>query len=176
MLRRTDAQPSRQELAALAKFLEGALLHIEASEKQTVRHCAELERRLLDIEWAFYASTSWLGRNDRPQGISDLGDFISPQPALRAYLEKHVLGEGRLPPGAIEVDSHALARDLMLSGFGVALLPQGLGQDAVTSGQAQTLLPQTALCPTRLNLTFPNRGDMVPRVRAFADHICAHYR
>lgn len=135
-----------------------------------------IERRLLDIEWAFYASTSWLERKGRPENISEVEDFISPQPVLRGYLEKHVLGGVSLPAGAIEVDSHALARDLMLKGFGVALLPQGLCQDAVMSGNAEPLLPHAGLRPTRLNLTFPNRADMVPRVRAFADHICAHFR
>jgi hypothetical protein len=35
---------------ALAGFLEEALSHIEAGEKQAVRHYAEFERRLLDIE------------------------------------------------------------------------------------------------------------------------------
>lgn len=135
-----------------------------------------IERRLLDIEWAFYASASWLKRKGRPENISEVEDFISPQPILRAYLEKHVLGGVSLPTGAIEVDSHAMARDLMLNGFGVALLPQGLCQDAVMTGNAEPLLPHAGLRPTRLNLTFPNRADMVPRVRAFADHICAHFR
>lgn len=135
-----------------------------------------IERRLLDIEWAFYASASWLKRKGRPENISEVEDFISPQPILRAYLEKHVLGGVSLPTGAIEVDSHAMARDLMLNGFGVALLPQGLCQGAAMSGNAEPLLPHAGLRPTRLNLTFPNRADMVPRVRAFADHIRAHFR
>jgi DNA-binding transcriptional LysR family regulator len=135
-----------------------------------------IERRLLDIEWAFYASTSWLGRNGRPDKVVDLPDFISPQPVLRAYLEKHVLGGVCLPAGAIEVDSRTMARDLMLNGFGVALLPRGLCQDVFMSGNGEPLFPQAVLRPTRLNLTFPNRADMVPRVRAFADHICAHFR
>ncbi|MGD0632627.1 MAG: glycosyltransferase [Terracidiphilus sp.] len=63
MLRHKDAQPSPQELLALAGFLEEALSHIEAGEKQTVRHYAELERRLLDIENSrFLRSLQWPGR------------------------------------------------------------------------------------------------------------------
>ena len=50
LLRRADSPPSRQELLALAGFLEETLARIEAGEKQAVRHYAELERRLLDIE------------------------------------------------------------------------------------------------------------------------------
>ena len=146
-------------------------IRVSASPAQTA-----IERRLLDIEWGFYAGASWLDRNPRPDNVGDLSAFISPQPALRTYLEKHVLGGASLPSGAIEVDSHAMARDLMLSGFGVALLPHGLCREAVSSGSAGQLLPQAALHPTRLNLTFPSRADMVPRVRAFADHMCTHFR
>lgn len=146
-------------------------VRVGASPAQTA-----IERRLLDIEWALYAGTPWLARNARPDKIRDVRNFISPPPTLRAYLEKHVLGGASLPSASIEVDNHSIARDLMLAGFGVALLPQGLCQEAVSSGQAALLLPQTALRPTRLNLTFPNRADMVPRVRAFADHLCAHFR
>ena len=63
MLRRTDSPPSRQELLALAGFLEEALSHIEAGEKQAVRHYAELERRLLDIENSRFRRTlQWPGR------------------------------------------------------------------------------------------------------------------
>ena len=63
MLRRTDSPPSRQELLALAGFLEEALSHIEAGEKQAVRHYAELERRLLDIENSrFLRTLQWPGR------------------------------------------------------------------------------------------------------------------
>lgn len=63
MLRHTDSAPSRQELLALAGFLEEALSHIEAGEKQAVRHYAELERRLLTIENSkFLRSLQWPGR------------------------------------------------------------------------------------------------------------------
>jgi GT2 family glycosyltransferase len=63
LLRRTDSQPSRRELLTLAGVLEEALAHIEAGEKQAVRHYAELERRLLDIENSrFLRTLQWPGR------------------------------------------------------------------------------------------------------------------
>jgi GT2 family glycosyltransferase len=63
LLRRTDAPPSRRELLALTEFLEEALAHFEAGEKQAVRHYAELERRLLDIENSrFLRTLQWPGR------------------------------------------------------------------------------------------------------------------
>jgi GT2 family glycosyltransferase len=63
LLRHTDSTPTRQELLTLAGFLEEALSHIEAGEKQAVRHYAELERRLLDIENSrFLRALQWPGR------------------------------------------------------------------------------------------------------------------
>jgi GT2 family glycosyltransferase len=62
-LRRADTPPSRQELLALAGFLEEALARIEADERQAVRHYTELERRLLAIENSrFLRSLQWPGR------------------------------------------------------------------------------------------------------------------
>ena len=61
--RQAEACPTWQELAALTGFLEEALSHIEAGEKQAVRHYAELERRLLDIENSrFLRTLQWPGR------------------------------------------------------------------------------------------------------------------
>ena len=63
MLARTDSSPSRQELSALTGFLEETLSHIEAGDKRAVRHYAELERRLLDIENSrFLRTLRWPGR------------------------------------------------------------------------------------------------------------------
>jgi GT2 family glycosyltransferase len=63
LLRRTDSPPSRREVLALVELLEEAISHIEAGEKQAVRHYAELERRLLDIENSrFLRTLQWPGR------------------------------------------------------------------------------------------------------------------
>ncbi|MGK6325328.1 LysR family transcriptional regulator [Sphingomonas sp. DT-51] len=134
-----------------------------------------VERRLLDIAWGFYAGEPWLERNGRPADLDQIRDFISPTPALRAYLESVVLGGATLPPGIIRVDSHVMARDLMLRGFGVALLPVGLCTEALRRGEAEALPGLVVTNTTRLNLTFPNRADIVPRVRAFAEHVLATF-
>jgi len=58
-----ESPPSRAELLALIEVLEEALSHIDAGNKQAVRHYAELERRLLDIENSrFLRTLQWPGR------------------------------------------------------------------------------------------------------------------
>ncbi|MEP0520148.1 MAG: LysR family transcriptional regulator [Hyphomicrobiales bacterium] len=130
-----------------------------------------VEKRLLDVEWGFYASTEWIEGNGRPETIEAISSFISPAPALRTYLERVVLGGTPLPKASIQVDSHFMARDLMLCGFGISLLPTGLCVEPVKKGHVEALLTQTIRSSTRLNLTFPTRADMLPRVREFAEYL-----
>src|SRR5262249_38789743 len=71
ILRREDFGAAREDLRALAGFLEEALARTEADEKQAIRRYAELERRLLAIEnsrflrtvqWPRRAFGGWKGR------------------------------------------------------------------------------------------------------------------
>ena len=62
-MRRTDAPPSRREIAALAALLEETIARVEADERQSLRHYSELERRLLTIEDSrFMRMLQWPGR------------------------------------------------------------------------------------------------------------------
>jgi DNA-binding transcriptional LysR family regulator len=76
-----------------------------------------------------------------------------------------------MPAPTIEVDSMMMARSLVLEGFGCALLPAGMVQAMVKQGRITRLLPTLPLRATPLKLAFPTRADMIPRVRAFADHL-----
>ncbi len=130
-----------------------------------------VERRLQDIAWRFCAGAEWIRRNGVPNTVADIGNFISPMPALRSLLEQTVLGGARLPDASITVDNQLLSRELVLKGGGVALLPEGLLEEHVSEGRIVTVLDQAIHATTRLCLAFPSRADMVPRVRAFADHL-----
>ncbi|RKF19008.1 LysR family transcriptional regulator [Altericroceibacterium spongiae] len=131
-----------------------------------------VERPLLDMEWTFCASSEWVAHHGQPRAIADITQFIAPPVALRNYLKGVVLGGAELPEPAIEVDNHFMARDLVVCGFGVGLLPTGLCREALANEQMQQLLPDSIQGSTRLTLTFPSRADMVPRIRAFADYLC----
>ncbi|WP_417711838.1 LysR family transcriptional regulator [Roseibium aggregatum] len=130
-----------------------------------------VERRLQDIAWQFCASAEWIQGNGEPDAVADIHNFISPMPGLRSFLEQTVLGGAKLPDGVITVDNHLLSRDLVLQGAGIALLPKGMLDDPIANGRVVTVLNHAIRTTTRLNLTFPSRADMVPRVRAFADYL-----
>lgn len=137
-----------------------------------VSHLDAIQRKLMDFEWAFCASPTWVERNGRPETVEQLTDFIAPQLSLKTYLEHSILGHRTLPPPIIEVENNILVKDLLLSGFGVGILPKGLVEDELRRGRVLTVLDDTILGSSQLTLTFPTRADIVPRVRAFADHVC----
>ncbi|WP_068087791.1 LysR family transcriptional regulator [Novosphingobium rosa] len=130
-----------------------------------------VERRLTDIDWCFCAASAWIDRHGEPKHLDDVAAFIAPPPRLRGYLERAVLGGAALPPAAMVIDSHIMAVDLVRRGAGVGLVPAGLIQGLLASGEVRPVLKATICARTRLVMAFPTRADMVPRVRAFADRL-----
>lgn len=130
-----------------------------------------VQRKLLEFEWQFCASAVWIEQNGVPQDVDEIADFISPNANLRTYLERVVLNRKSLPPPTIQVENNYLIRDLVLSDFGVGLMPKGLCENELMSGKVASFLEHDIIAPTRLTLTFPTRADMTPRIKAFADHL-----
>lgn len=134
-----------------------------------------VQRKLLDFEWRFCASTAWIEQNGVPEDIEAITDFISPQTNLRTYLERIVLNKKKLPFPSVLVENNLLVRDLILSDFGVGLIPAGLCENEIMRGNVKSFLDHVTTTPTRMTLTFPTRADMTPRVKAFADHLCEEF-
>lgn len=135
-----------------------------------------VERHLTPVHWQFCASSDWVSRNDAPCEVADIKDFIAPGSDLRAFLERFVLSGRKLPDGAIMADNQLMIRDLVLAGAGVALLPDGLCRDLIETGRLRPLLENVITGSPTLNLTFPSRADITPRVRAFADKLTELFR
>lgn len=87
MLRRGDSAPSRRELLSLTEYLEEALSHIQTDEKQAVRHYAELERRLLDIENSRFLRTLQLPGRFLGDWKGRLGQLLLHSPLHPLYLK-----------------------------------------------------------------------------------------
>jgi len=108
-LRRGEGQPARQELLKLAALLEDALARMEASERQSVRHYSELERRLLDFENSrFLRTLQWPGRflGDWKGRLGQLLLHSRLHPLYLKLVNPHFAEdryrqwvEGELPPG-----------------------------------------------------------------------------
>lgn len=135
-----------------------------------------VERKLTEVTWCFYASPQWIDRNDLPTRLEDLQDFISPPEDLRAFFERFVLKERKLPMGIITADNHFLIRDLVAAGAGVGLLPEGICKGMTSEGILTPVIEDAISRSTQLNITFPSRADITPRVRAFSEVLVAQMR
>lgn len=134
-----------------------------------------VQRKFLDFEWQFCASTVWIEQNGVPQKVEQITDFISPKSDLRSYLEHFILGKKSLPPATIEVENSLFVRDLILNNFGVGIVPKGLCENEIKTGLVSSFLEPAITRRSRLTLTFPTRADMTPRIIAFADHLCDEF-
>jgi len=134
-----------------------------------------VERKLAPVDWQFCAGADWINENGIPASLTDITEFISPASDLRVFLERFVLGGRELPTGMITADNQLMIRDLALSGSGVALLPTGLCVDLIKAGRLITVLQDIPIKAPVLNLTFPSRADITPRVRGFADVLAAQF-
>jgi DNA-binding transcriptional LysR family regulator len=130
-----------------------------------------IERQLAPITWGFFASPAWLAMNGEPQTLAELRDFIAPSPELCRFLNSHVLDRPSLPRGVISANNHRLARDLVVAGAGVALIPHGVCVEALREDRVRAVLKNVPLRATPLKIVFPEKADMLPRVRALADHL-----
>lgn len=134
-----------------------------------------VERHVGDIAWSFVAAPSWL-KEHQHEDLLDLEWLVSPAAPLREFLEMHVLGGKKLPPPSIVVDDHRMAFDLVIEGFGAALLPTDLCRQAVEEGNLEFFLQDTVVAMTPFKLVFPTRSDITERVRAFAEHLATEFR
>lgn len=71
--------------------------------------------------------------------------------------------------GSAVITSSTFARDLALSGTGIAYLFEPQVRDDLAAGRLQQLIPDLAVHESGLFLYFPRRATLSPRLRAFVD-------
>ena len=131
-------------------------------------------RSAIDMELGFYASADYVHDHGEPESIATATRLIGPQrPELRRLIERLLDGEG-LPPFHITVDSFVFILELVLRGQGIGLLPGSLCRDALASGVLVQVFPKILSRSIRLQLTYPSRADISPKVKAFAEILTRH--
>lgn len=130
-------------------------------------------RKLGEIEYAFYASPSYLQDHDAPQDPDDLSnhDLVMFAPRGRASWKLVKDRENRLveqTPRCL-VSSNFTALNLAKDGIGVTLLPRVLAQDALSKGILVETLKGWSRAPVAVNAVFTSGRYMSPSVRAFID-------
>jgi DNA-binding transcriptional LysR family regulator len=77
--------------------------------------------------------------------------------------------------GNLQTNSSEVVRAAILSGFGIGYAPTWLFDEEIASGELQRLLPDWSAPPLPIHLVSPREKRPVAKVKAFGDHVAAHF-
>ena len=133
-------------------------------------------RRLATLTRGLYASHEYLARRGHPQEVESLADhdFIITdlQQRERTWSIRHE-GDRRIvtPHPRVVVNSMRLARELVVGGSGLALLPDVMAAPYLESGTLVRLLPQWKWPTVQATAMVLAREGIPRKVRLFLDFI-----
>lgn len=131
------------------------------------------------LRFALVASPDYLARHGRPRALADLADHacIRLRRASGAIAPWRVEDDGRAIElavhGPVVVNDYATMLGAALGGVGLAQLPGPIAAKALAEGQLQELLPGLAPSTPGVFLYHPGRLQVLPKLRAFIDHVRA---
>lgn len=128
-----------------------------------------------EAEYAFFASPGYLKARGVPNEPRDLGGhdtIVFGAPGRPAELELRRGSEAetvRLVPRVL-VNNNLAARDAVLSGLGVGMLPRFQAAELLAEGRFDEVLPGWSKPPVPIHAVFSSSRYPTPKVRAFVDH------
>ncbi|MBB3261965.1 DNA-binding transcriptional LysR family regulator [Paraburkholderia bannensis] len=134
------------------------------------------------IPLALVTTPAYLAATSTPKHPADLAShvFVPMPPSLRKpTLTFRVDGEDVTVPLKYEIASNnpAFNREMVLEGFGIGILPQGLVQTELEQGRLVTLLDDFPMSDMQIEirLAYTSRTLLPAKVRAFIDHATAFF-
>lgn len=154
---------------------EGFDLAVRIGELEDTTHLA---RKLGDLDLQLYASPGFLKENGEPKTCDELAEF-----EFLRFTGEDDTGVLKLqgPGGEMKVkisgrassNNMALIRDLAISGQGIALMPHFLCAEDLKAGRLKVILRDWAYASGPIHVVFPGQRFVLPKVRAFVDHLVA---
>ena len=132
------------------------------------------------FRFAVVASPDYLARRGRPGTLADIPGHacIRLRRASGAIAPWRVEDDGRAielaVTGPVVVNDYATMLGAALGGVGLAQLPEPIAARNVADGRLQELLPAHAPSTPGVFLYHPGRLQVLPKLRAFIDHVRAH--
>jgi LysR family transcriptional regulator, regulator for bpeEF and oprC len=137
-------------------------------------------RRLGHIDYGLYAAPAYLRRHGRPDAPADLHTH-----PLVAYSGAAPQGQWQLTRGTdtlrlrikprLRVNTSLAAREALLRGLGIGLLPRRLAEPACEQRLLVRVLPQWAAPEVPVHAVFASARYLSPKVRAFIDLAAANF-
>jgi len=132
------------------------------------------------FRFAIVASPGYLARHGRPQALADITGHacIRLRRASGAIAPWRVEDDGRAielaVTGPVVVNDYATMLGAALGGVGLAQLPEPVAASHIAEGRLEELLPGLAPATPGVFLYHPGRLQVLPKLRAFIDHVRAH--
>ena len=152
---------------------EGFDLAIRIGDLEDSTHLA---RKIGNIELQLYASPTFIRKHGEPKSVKDLLRFecirFTADEELDRWKLKGPKGvESVEVTGKISCNNMALIRDFALLGEGIALMPYFLCAEEVQAGRLKVILKDWVFVSGPIHVVFPGQKFLVPKVRAFIDHL-----
>ena len=131
------------------------------------------------FRFAIVASPGYLARHGRPRALADLTGHacIRLRRASGAIAPWRVEDDGRAielaVTGPVVVNDYATMLGAALGGVGLAQLPEPVAASHIAEGRLEELLPALAPSTPGVFLYHPGRLQVLPKLRAFIDHVRA---
>ena len=132
------------------------------------------------FRFAIVASPDYLARRGRPQALADVTGHacIRLRRASGAVAPWRVEDGGRAieiaVSGPLVVNDYATMLGAALGGVGLAQLPEPIAARHIADGALEELLPALAPSTPGVFLYHPGRLQVLPKLRAFIDHVRDH--
>lgn len=139
-------------------------------------------RKIAPVRWVTCASPEYFARHGTPQTPQELTQHqcltYQGVPAMRTGW-RYLVGSREVsihPTGRVRVNNSEVLLHMALDGVGIIMFPTYIVGPYLRSGRLKEILPDSVANPDMsLYATYlPNRY-MQPKVRAFIDHLMAHF-
>ena len=126
----------------------------------------------------FYASPEYLERHGEPRSLTELGQrsfvlFRGRQGEAVLSLEGPQGSEEVTVRGVITAQDFGFVQHAVMSGAGIAFLPDSVAAPALEAGRLCLLLPEHCLLRTAFHIVYPSTRFLSPKVRVFVDFCVA---
>lgn len=136
-------------------------------------------RKLGEISYGLYASPHYLQRSPLLQEVDDLNEHDLIMKSSKGRLGWLLVDGGTTrqiySAPRCTLDNIVAARNLTLSGLGIAHLPRFMADPDVDKGRLVRVLPNWAGAPMPVHAVFASTRYMDPKVRSFVDLCLAQF-
>lgn len=141
-----------------------------------------MARRLCGVGRILVASPEYLARRGTPKHPLELGEHAClgytylPNPDIWRFV--NAVGEEAMvrPAGPLRANNADALMPALDAGLGLAVQPDFIVRDALTSGRLVAVLPEWSLPASALHFITPPGGPRAPRVEALGDFLAKRLR